>query len=40
MPEVKSTKDFAEVINYYEHLVQLWEIWGQDVDKAIGENNE
>ena len=37
MPEIKTTKDFANVINYYEHLVQEWEKWGDDVEKMVGQ---
>ena len=37
MPEIKSTKDFANVINYYEHLVQEWEQWGCSVDEILGQ---
>ena len=25
----------AEVINYYEHLVQQWEEWGNSVDAIL-----
>lgn len=32
---VQSVSDLAEVINYYEHLVQEWEQWGKDVEKLI-----
>lgn len=33
MPEITSVKDFAEVINYYEHLIQKWEQWGFTVEQ-------
>lgn len=29
--------DYALVINYYEHLVQEWELWGDEVSAIIGE---
>lgn len=35
MPEVKSMKDVGELINYYEHLVQSWEQWSEDVTVII-----
>ena len=28
-------KDIAELLNYYEHLVQLWEEWGDKAEKLI-----
>ena len=28
-------KDYAEMINYYEHLVQEWEEWGKSVEKIL-----
>lgn len=27
--------DYAEIINYYEHLVQEWEEWGKSVKKIL-----
>ena len=24
-------KDVAELLNYYEHLVEEWEVWGETV---------
>lgn len=27
-PHCTSVKDMALLINYYEHLVQEWELWG------------
>ena len=27
--------DYAEIINYYEHLVQEWEAWGKIVEKVL-----
>lgn len=38
MPEVKTMADIATVLNYYEHLVQEWEAWGDTVEKIISEN--
>jgi hypothetical protein len=39
MPEVKSMKDVAELVNYYEHLVQEWEVWCEDATTAIEKTN-
>ena len=36
VPEVTSTKDFARLVNYYEHLVQEWEQWGSVVEEIVG----
>ena len=33
MPE--SLKDYAQIINYYEHLVQEWEQWGDTVSQMV-----
>ena len=37
MPNVTSVKDVAELINYYEHLVQEWEKWGDKVTLILGD---
>lgn len=31
--------DIAELLNYYEHLVQEWEIWGDTVENLIEVEN-
>lgn len=31
----QSLKDYAEIINYYEHLVQEWEAWGDTVSNMV-----
>ena len=36
MPMIETTKDIAKVINYYEHLVQKWESWGDSVILLVG----
>lgn len=28
----ESVQDMAELLNYYEHLVQKWEVWGLTVE--------
>ena len=35
-----TVKECAEIINYYEHLVQLWEAWGDTVDATIEKLND
>lgn len=32
--------DYAKIINYYEHLVQKWEIWGNSVKKILDKKND
>jgi len=39
MPPVTSLKDVGELINYYEHLVQEWEIWSEKATTAIENSN-
>lgn len=36
MPE--SVKDYAQIINYYEHLVQEWEQWSECVEAIVNED--
>ena len=31
----ENLNDLAELLNYYEHLVQLWEEWGDKAEKLI-----
>lgn len=31
----KDLQEVAELLNYYEHLVQLWENWGERVDAIL-----
>lgn len=38
MPEPTDLKDLAVLLNYYEHLVQEWEAWGDKAEKIISEN--
>ena len=38
MPEAKTMADIATVLNYYEHLVQEWESWGDKAEKLISKN--
>lgn len=36
--EPQSMQDIAHLLNYYEHLVQQWELWGEIVVKMTSEN--
>lgn len=31
-------KDIADILNYYEHLVEQWEEWSKSVDAILEEN--
>lgn len=33
-------KGVAELLNYYEHLVQQWEAWGTSVDAILTEEEK
>lgn len=35
MPEVQTVQDVAKLVNYYEHLVREWELWGETVEEAV-----
>ena len=35
MPEPTNLKDLADLLNYYEHLVQDWEAWGDTATRMI-----
>lgn len=37
MPE--SVKDYAQILNYYEHLVQEWEQWSNTVSLMVENQN-
>lgn len=38
LPVNPELSDYAEIINYYEHLVQKWEEWGKSVKKILDTN--
>jgi hypothetical protein len=38
LPPVETVQDYADVIIYYEMLVQKWEAWGATVKEIIGES--
>jgi uncharacterized lipoprotein YajG len=35
--EVTNLRDVSLLINYYEHLIQEWERWGENVSKIVEE---
>jgi hypothetical protein len=37
LPEAKTMADIATTLNYYEHLVQEWEAWGETAERLISE---
>ena len=40
LPEANSVQDLVETINYYEHLVELWELWGESAEAIINRKTE
>ena len=40
LPPVETVQDYADVIIYYEMLVQKWEVWGATVEEIIGESKK
>lgn len=36
----ESLKDYALILNYYEHLVQEWEQWGDTVSQMVEQDNK
>ena len=35
LQDPQTIQDYAQVLNYYEHLVQLWEEWGILVEEMV-----
>ena len=35
MPHIETVADYAEVILYYERLVEQWEAWGNTVEAIM-----
>lgn len=33
--EPETMQDIANLLNYYEHLIQKWELWGAIVSKMV-----
>lgn len=40
LKDPQDLKDIAEVLNYYEHLLQDWENWGERVEAILTENKK
>jgi len=40
LEEPESIQDIANVLNYYEHLVQEWETWGDSVEKIVSDKTK
>ena len=36
----ENVKDMAQIINYYEHLVREWELWGDTVETMVEDRKE
>ena len=37
LKEPESLQDIANILNYYEHLVQEWETWGDSVETIVSD---
>lgn len=37
LKEAESIQDIANILNYYEHLVQEWETWGDSVETIVSD---
>ena len=35
LQDPQTIQDYAQVLNYYEHLVRLWEEWGILVEEMV-----
>ena len=35
LTEIKTLDDVTNALNYYEHLVQKWELWGESVECIV-----
>ena len=40
LKEPESIKNLADILNYYEHLVQEWETWGDSVEKIVSDKTK
>ena len=38
--EPETMKDIANLLNYYEHLVQEWELWGEVTSGLVEMSNK
>ena len=37
--EPTNLKEIADLLNYYEHLVQQWEVWGEVTTRMVEAEN-
>ena len=37
LKQAESIQDIANILNYYEHLVQEWETWGDSVETIVSD---
>ena len=40
LKEPTDLKEIADLLNYYEHLVQQWETWGDITERLVQMNNK
>ena len=40
LKEPESIQDIANLLNYYEHLVQEWENWGDSVETIVSDKTK
>lgn len=40
LKEPESLQDIANILNYYEHLVQEWETWGDSVETIVSDKTK
>ena len=40
LKEPESIQDIANALNYYEHLVQEWETWGDSVETIVSDKTK
>ena len=40
LKEPESIQDIANILNYYEHLVQEWENWGDSVETIVSDKTK
>ena len=40
LKEPESIQDIANLLNYYEHLVQEWETWGDSVETIVSDKTK
>lgn len=40
LKEPESLQDIANILNYYEHLVQEWETWSDSVETIVSDKTK